>query len=582
MGVPFGQRTPFNPLTDYDWYVDSVNGDDGNDGTTAADAFQTIAKLQTVLAEGERVGLVRGSHWREQLGSSPGTAGTGTDIPAGCEFYAVGSGTLPILDSSDIIDMTEASLVEGTTNTWEIDVTTVAAASSDLFCTLFRTPSGGDLLEDSRRLLRVSSAAGTHDEAGTYHIGLAITSTGPHTLTFTPPGSELPTASGVVYEITRRATAFSGSAAGALRVDGLICRRAMWSNGCFVLDQDNGHVVKRVLTNDGVRHCHFQPGGTKSQCVAFGAPDVSAITGGDGMGFTSFRSTSGGEFTETNCVVINLDPTTNCVGFFCHGSVTDAFTKATMRGCKTVGVRTAFNHVDTLEVDIDGLAISGSNQADGVGQCRAALGTLRNVRIYGEDPDLVAATQVILFRVPVAGGTWLIDNSFIGTSREASKNGIVHDQGLLTLTLTNTALAATGSKTSGGPWLAQSNGTAGSTVKYNNCLFVTTATGTIGGMMTLANSDIDDESDDNHFSKDEIKVSKAGVESTTVTAHQAANAPIDANSVIGAVTITDDSAEKRELAGMVRFSGHNGKGPDMSGWNEELDPDVLLAEALAL
>ncbi|HVX66117.1 MAG TPA: hypothetical protein VHA11_05935, partial [Bryobacteraceae bacterium] len=73
------------------WYVDSVLGDDANSGTGPQSALRTIAALEARIAEGDRVGLARGSAWREQF-----------TLPAGrVEVVAYGTGAKPLLDCSD-------------------------------------------------------------------------------------------------------------------------------------------------------------------------------------------------------------------------------------------------------------------------------------------------------------------------------------------------------------------------------------------------------------------------------------------------------------------------------------------------
>ena len=79
------------------FYVDSHGGNDANDGTSAAAAWKTIAKVnQTHLAPGDTILLRRGSIWREELIlSSSGRDGDPITIDA------YGSGALPVLDEAD-------------------------------------------------------------------------------------------------------------------------------------------------------------------------------------------------------------------------------------------------------------------------------------------------------------------------------------------------------------------------------------------------------------------------------------------------------------------------------------------------
>ena len=69
-------------IAEFDWYADSVNGDDNATGKSSAQALKTIAALLSKpITAGQRIGLRRGSTWREEL-----------IIPANnIEVYAYGS-----------------------------------------------------------------------------------------------------------------------------------------------------------------------------------------------------------------------------------------------------------------------------------------------------------------------------------------------------------------------------------------------------------------------------------------------------------------------------------------------------------
>jgi hypothetical protein len=54
----------------YNFFVDSVNGNDSNTGTSAAQAWLTISKLSTNLTTGKSAQLLAGSTWNEGLNKS--------------------------------------------------------------------------------------------------------------------------------------------------------------------------------------------------------------------------------------------------------------------------------------------------------------------------------------------------------------------------------------------------------------------------------------------------------------------------------------------------------------------------------
>lgn len=91
LGVPVAFGGTFT------FYVDSVTGNDSNDGRSETTPWRSIAKVNTtLLAPGQSVGFQRGRIWRETL--LPLSSGIpGTPIVYG----AYGTGTLPIISGAD-------------------------------------------------------------------------------------------------------------------------------------------------------------------------------------------------------------------------------------------------------------------------------------------------------------------------------------------------------------------------------------------------------------------------------------------------------------------------------------------------
>ena len=84
----------------FQWYVDSVRGSDANTGTSAAAPLQTLAALMgKTITAGQRVGLKRGSVWREQL-TIPSAGGS---LTAPIVYDTYGSGPRPKIIASDVI-----------------------------------------------------------------------------------------------------------------------------------------------------------------------------------------------------------------------------------------------------------------------------------------------------------------------------------------------------------------------------------------------------------------------------------------------------------------------------------------------
>lgn len=88
------------PLRAETWHVDSVTGDDSRSGTSPADAWRTLARLnQAPLQPGDTVRLADGSQWREPLRLTR----SGTDA-APILVTRSGGGARPRIDVGDIAE----------------------------------------------------------------------------------------------------------------------------------------------------------------------------------------------------------------------------------------------------------------------------------------------------------------------------------------------------------------------------------------------------------------------------------------------------------------------------------------------
>jgi hypothetical protein len=90
------------------YYIDSVGGNDANDGHSVTKAWQTVAKVNAsaaLIKPGDTVRFKRGQTWREQL-TVPSSGSAGNHIT----FGAYGGGVKPILDGSDVVPGAWASM----------------------------------------------------------------------------------------------------------------------------------------------------------------------------------------------------------------------------------------------------------------------------------------------------------------------------------------------------------------------------------------------------------------------------------------------------------------------------------------
>lgn len=101
------------------YYVDSQNGSDSNDGTTANSAWRSLAKVNSAkFSPGDSLLLHRGSVWREQL-NFPSSGSSGAPII----IDAYGEGKLPLISGTDPVP--SSSWTQGSSpQIWQAQITT--------------------------------------------------------------------------------------------------------------------------------------------------------------------------------------------------------------------------------------------------------------------------------------------------------------------------------------------------------------------------------------------------------------------------------------------------------------------------
>lgn len=219
----------------FTYYVDSVNGDDGNTGTSEAQAFQTLAAVPT-LAAGQSVGLARGSTWR----------GEGIIVPANnIRIQAYGIGDRPIIDGSETVANDDFAKTGGQTNVYQASLTIEANASGTSYVRVW---------EDGTLLARASSLANCDATPGSYYP--SADSTTPITLYVHASDSSDVSASSKVYDATTCLRPISCDSATGLHVTNVVCKRGLHdsqvtlginavSTGCDYLEGGKHNVYVR-------------------------------------------------------------------------------------------------------------------------------------------------------------------------------------------------------------------------------------------------------------------------------------------------------------------------------------------------
>ena len=102
------------------YYVDASNGDDSHDGTSAATAWKTIAKVNgSSFLAGDQILFKRGEVWRESL-VPPSSGASGNPI----RFDAYGSGDAPTITGYQNLPAASWTLDSG--NIWKASITSTS------------------------------------------------------------------------------------------------------------------------------------------------------------------------------------------------------------------------------------------------------------------------------------------------------------------------------------------------------------------------------------------------------------------------------------------------------------------------
>lgn len=198
------------PAAVFDFYVDSVAGDDGNSGTATDEPFATVAAAQAVIGGGQSVAFKCGSTFREQF--TPPAA----DITVG----VYGAGAPPIFDGCNIVAQTWTQADAGARpDVWNISWTQAVAGNSDELLQLW--------VDGALPSRYASSLADLQTNGGWF--ASSLTSATP---TVSIKSATDPNSSGALYELSYRKNAFNSPTHDGLQVLGPFeCRRMHGHDG---------------------------------------------------------------------------------------------------------------------------------------------------------------------------------------------------------------------------------------------------------------------------------------------------------------------------------------------------------------
>jgi hypothetical protein len=369
--------------TTFDYYVDSVNGDDNNHGRYPQYAFQTIAKLSTVLTQpGMSAALVCGSHWREQLTLScanliVGTYGTGVD---------------PILDASDII--TGFVPTAGTANVFEKAVATSVDINNYI-----------NGWEDGTFLTRAVSVANCDATPGSHY---PTANSGAITWYIHPINSDNPNTNEKTYEVSTRKYGLY-SAFASVTLSDFETRNNQSDSGSLVVSR-SATLNNIICRNGGKHNLYFHDG-----AILNGVQALNCYHHSSSMTLFVWNENTpiGLGITFNDCIAdggtVSL---AGCTGYYGHKNISGDFGTITFNRCISRNVFVGWEPVDCVAVLNDCVSDVTVNT---VLRPWCASTTLTDCALSSN--SFIIEFQGVNQHITVSGGTFTIPNP--GASRNA-------------------------------------------------------------------------------------------------------------------------------------------------------------------
>lgn len=308
----------------FTWYVDSVNGDDANTGTSPAQAFASIAALESAgISAGNSIGLARGSEWREQLDI------TVNDVAVA----AYGTGNAPILRADNVAANASFSKTAGQTNVYEIAVS-LAAALTEQFCNVY---------EDDSPLTRVADVATCDSTASSCYVTAEY---GNVTIYVHASDSSDVTANGKTYEYSARNYGFTSGDASGCAITGIHTMRNQNGSGSLIAGRSS--TLTDCVATDGSKHNVY----VKDGCILTNVTATDAYWTGNTTLFVYNESTPAGlGVSFINCTATQSAYSGSTIGFYGHrNGASGTFGDLIISGCTVSNCVAAFEfaHIDSV------------------------------------------------------------------------------------------------------------------------------------------------------------------------------------------------------------------------------------------
>lgn len=304
-------------VTHFDFFVDSVNGDDANPGTTINSPLRTLSAAQSALSDNQSLGLARGSYWREQF-----------DVPTnGLSIGVYGTGAMPIIDGAEEITATWTQPDIGLyPDVWSVSWTRAQAATTGV--------AAIGIWINGEFPSRYATTLTDLQANGGYNANTLISTT----TTLSIKSDTNPNSNGMLYEAAFRR--YGINAHSTTRIGGEVLDNDI--EGPIeikrAIDHYNGHTggrgtTKRLLILDGNVHHTVTEGSLTEDCLYSGV--VPGRTSGTAVAYTAISSSTLAHVFRRCLVVFPGGSSRNRdhAAFYSHGTTTVA--SLTVEQCVT-------------------------------------------------------------------------------------------------------------------------------------------------------------------------------------------------------------------------------------------------------
>jgi len=201
----------------FDFYVDSVNGLDTNDGLTPQTARQTLTGVNPLLTSSHnRLGVARGSHFRELWQPASGV---------GAIVGSYGSGGKPIFDGATIISGSWTKTA-GLTSVYQIDQPFAATGTVPPTWNVW-------IFENGTILAPETSTALCDATEGSSFVDATVTAPATVTIYIHATGGSNPGSNGNLYEFTDKPRIIfpADNPTGSMSVENIVIRGSSLKDG---------------------------------------------------------------------------------------------------------------------------------------------------------------------------------------------------------------------------------------------------------------------------------------------------------------------------------------------------------------